>query len=319
MAHLLYFAPKECFMSYNYLPLDRNLLHFQQLKDLLDYQQLVSITFNAHENILAHTTQHHQIMEHKDADLPQMHLLTNNLIVSKADGFGGLIPTDIVKLMLMFKIKSLSCGKYFVQIATVIRLMDIYNQNILPVVYTQSKSGDKSSALCHLLMPLLGLGKVYYKGNIVDANQVLKKYQWEPIQLKHHELLQLTNGEQYISAYGIYCLIKAQTILTQANSIAAKLPASIAQAFIEAQQIFEQTLRVFMQEINSVTESTNKDLSIYLNNLTIAMQKLVNIPAENIPNIPTNFGSNTAPGCLAQIENIMQKSDAFFIPYLRKN
>ncbi len=306
-------------MSYNYLPLDRNLLHFQQLNDLLDYQQLVSITFNAHENILAHNAQHHQIMQHTNADPPQLDLLTNNQIVSKADGFGELIPTDIVKLMLMLKIKSLSCGKYFVQIATVIRLMDMYNQNIMPVVYTQSKSGDKSSALCHLLLPLLGLGKVYYQGEIMDTAEVLNAYQWEPIQLKNHEALQLINGQQYISAYGIYCLIKAETILKQAKLAAAQLPASIAQAFMEAQQIFEQTLQVFMQKINSVTENAKEDLSIYLSNLTNAMHKLVNIPAENISNIPTNFGSNTAPECLAQIENIMQKSDAFFIPYLRKN
>ncbi|MFX8836688.1 aromatic amino acid lyase, partial [Acinetobacter baumannii] len=40
-------------MSYNYLPLDRKWLHFQQVKNLLDYHQLVSITFDAHERILA--------------------------------------------------------------------------------------------------------------------------------------------------------------------------------------------------------------------------------------------------------------------------
>ncbi|HEX8462579.1 MAG TPA: hypothetical protein VF623_14160, partial [Segetibacter sp.] len=39
-------------MSYNYLPLDRKWLNFQQVKNLLDYDQLVSITFDAHERIL---------------------------------------------------------------------------------------------------------------------------------------------------------------------------------------------------------------------------------------------------------------------------
>ncbi len=39
-------------MSYNYLPLDSKPLQFQQIKHLLDYNQLVSITFDAHEKIM---------------------------------------------------------------------------------------------------------------------------------------------------------------------------------------------------------------------------------------------------------------------------
>ncbi|WP_438946179.1 aromatic amino acid lyase, partial [Sediminibacterium sp.] len=40
-------------MSYNYLPLDSKPLNFQQIKHLLDFDQQVSITFDAHEKILA--------------------------------------------------------------------------------------------------------------------------------------------------------------------------------------------------------------------------------------------------------------------------
>ncbi len=40
-------------MSYNYLPLDRKWLHFSQVKNLLDFEQLISITFDAHEKIMA--------------------------------------------------------------------------------------------------------------------------------------------------------------------------------------------------------------------------------------------------------------------------
>ena len=39
-------------MTYNYLPLDKSLLTFQQVKKYLKYNQLVSITFAAHEDIL---------------------------------------------------------------------------------------------------------------------------------------------------------------------------------------------------------------------------------------------------------------------------
>lgn len=38
-------------MSYNYLPLDKNQTNFQQVKNLLSFNQLVSITFDAHIRI----------------------------------------------------------------------------------------------------------------------------------------------------------------------------------------------------------------------------------------------------------------------------
>jgi hypothetical protein len=38
-------------MSYNYLPLDKNPTNFQQIKNLLAHDQLVSITFDAYDRI----------------------------------------------------------------------------------------------------------------------------------------------------------------------------------------------------------------------------------------------------------------------------
>ncbi|MFZ1305791.1 MAG: aromatic amino acid lyase, partial [Ferruginibacter sp.] len=38
-------------MSYNYLPLDKNPTNFQQIKNLLAHEQLVSITFDAYDRI----------------------------------------------------------------------------------------------------------------------------------------------------------------------------------------------------------------------------------------------------------------------------
>ncbi|HVZ97369.1 MAG TPA: aromatic amino acid lyase, partial [Chitinophagaceae bacterium] len=39
-------------MSYNYLPLDKTVLTFQQVQNFLKYKQQVSVTFAAHEAIL---------------------------------------------------------------------------------------------------------------------------------------------------------------------------------------------------------------------------------------------------------------------------
>lgn len=227
-------------MSYNYLPLDRKWLHFEQVKHLLDYDQLVSITFDAHERILACRAYLDAKMEEKDRsyygintgfgflqnvqiDQSQIEQLQYNLLVSHACGMGEEVPRDIVKLMLMLKIKSLSYGNSGVQINTVIRLMEMYNRDVLPVIYTQGSLGASGdlAPLSHLSLPLLGLGEVNHDGRRMHMAEVMQKFGWEPIHLQSKEGLALINGTQFMSAYGMYCLKKAEHLLQMADLISA--------------------------------------------------------------------------------------------------
>lgn len=227
-------------MSYNYLPLDSKWLHFEQVKNLLDFQQQVSITYDAHEKILrcreyldgkmAEADQTYYgintgfgYLQHVRIDADSIEQLQYNLIVSHACGMGEEVPSDIVKLMLMLKIKSLSYGHSGVQIDTVKRLMDMYNHEVLPVIYTQGSLGASGdlAPLSHLSLPLLGLGEVYYQGVKRDTASVWKELGWEPIHLQSKEGLALINGTQFMSAYGLYCLKKAERLLALADIIAA--------------------------------------------------------------------------------------------------
>jgi histidine ammonia-lyase len=153
----------------------------------------------------------------------QLETLQENLIKSHACGMGDLVPVEIVKWMLLLKIKSLSFGNSGVQLITVERLVEMYNKNILPVIYTQGSLGASGdlAPLSHLSLPLLGLGKVYFNGEITDADLVLKKQNWEPIKLQSKEGLALINGTQFMSAYGTHILIESQRLLKWATTIAA--------------------------------------------------------------------------------------------------
>jgi histidine ammonia-lyase len=49
----------------------------------------------------------------------------------------------------------------------------------------------------------------------------MKKFGWEPIHLQSKEGLALINGTQFMSAYGMYCLKKAEHLLQMADLISA--------------------------------------------------------------------------------------------------
>ena len=137
--------------------------------------------------------------------------LQENLVKSHACGTGEEVPQEIVKLMLLLKIQSLNYGHSGVQLITVERLIDFYNNDILPVIYTQGSLGASGdlAPLAHLSLPLLGEGEVYFNNTKVPSKEVLAHFGWEPIVLQSKEGLALLNGTQFMSAYGVYVILKA--------------------------------------------------------------------------------------------------------------
>ncbi|MFM7017915.1 histidine ammonia-lyase [Flavobacterium sp.] len=149
--------------------------------------------------------------------------LQENLVKSHACGTGEEVPHEIVKIMLLLKIQSLSYGNSGVQLITVQRLVDFYNNDILPVVYNQGSLGASGdlAPLAHLSLPLLGEGEVYLDGFRQPAKKVLEKFGWEPIVLQSKEGLALLNGTQFMSSYGCYILLKATKYSYLADVISA--------------------------------------------------------------------------------------------------
>lgn len=150
-------------------------------------------------------------------------LLQDNLVRSHACGIGEHVPKPIVKLMLLLKIKSLSFSHSGVQLITVKRLIDFYNNDILPVVFTQGSLGASGdlAPLAHLSLPLIGEGHVWYNGSITASEVVLKEKGWSAIRLMAKEGLALLNGTQFMSAYGIYLLLKSYKLSYLSDLISA--------------------------------------------------------------------------------------------------
>ena len=357
-------------MSYNYLPLDKTELTFQQVKNFLEYKQLVSITFAAHEAILKCREYLDKKLENSDEifygintgfgflqnvkiDREQLQTLQSNLLLSHSCGIGEEVPEEIVKLMMMLKIKSLSYGNSGVGIDVVKRLMDMHNYDVLPVVYTQGSLGASGdlAPLSHLCVPLIGKGEVRYQGKKMQAAEALAKCNWEPVKLQSKEGLALINGTQFMSAYGMSTLIKSERLIKWANVIACisfdafdgnkdslneklhsirnhegqVLVAAEMRSMLDGSEIlssekkeiqdaysfrcipqvhgatkdtFDFVLKIFLKEINSVTDNPNifpdedlivsggnfhgQPLALGLDYLAIAMSELANISERRI-------------------------------------
>lgn len=147
--------------------------------------------------------------------------LQENLVMSHACGTGEEVPQEIVKLMLFFKIQSLSYGYSGIQLKTINRLIDFYNHGIYPIIFTQGSLGASGdlAPLAHLSLPLIGKGEVYFEGEKYTGKEILKKFKWDKIVLKSKEGLALLNGTQFMSAYGIHMVIKTYKLSYLADLI----------------------------------------------------------------------------------------------------
>lgn len=166
--------------------------------------------------------------------------LQENLVCSHACGMGDEVPEEIVRLMLLLKVHGLSRGYSGVRTSIVQRLVDFYNKGITPVVYelgSLGASGDLAP-LAHLSLPIFGMGKVRYKGQVREAADVLKEEGMEPMPLAAKEGLALLNGTQFMSSHAVWALIKAK----QLNEWADVIGALSAEGFLAKDEPFKHPI-----------------------------------------------------------------------------
>ena len=153
----------------------------------------------------------------------QLSPLQFNLMISHACGVGERLSSDIVKMMLLLKVQSCSYGYSGTKLDTVQRLVDMFNHNIIPVVYEQGSLGASGDLvpLAHLCWPSVGLGEVEMEGKVIPGEEMLKKMNWKPIELASKEGLALLNGTQNMSAQAVWALLNAERLSKWADVIAA--------------------------------------------------------------------------------------------------
>ncbi len=160
-----------------------------------------------------------------DKSIPKDKLaeLQRNLVMSHACGSGDPVPAEIVRAMLVLKVQNMAFGHSAVAPATVQRYIDMYNHDVLPVVYERGSLGASGdlAPLAHLALPLLGLGEVVVEGKRMKSAAALKKFGWQPLELGPKEGLALLNGTQFMNAYAALLTLKATRLAQLADIIGA--------------------------------------------------------------------------------------------------
>ena len=146
-----------------------------------------------------------------------------NLVRSHACGLGEMIPSGIVKRILLLKAIGLCKGHSGVQLETIKRILFFYNENILPIIYEQGSLGASGdlAPLAHMSLPIIGEGEVLYNGEIKDTKEIISQFNLQAINLQAKEGLALLNGTQFMSAYLTHGVSKGYEILSKANDVAS--------------------------------------------------------------------------------------------------
>lgn len=151
--------------------------------------------------------------------------LQENILKSHAVGVGEPIDEEISRLMLVLKLQALAQGYSGIQEATLDRIIWHLETGAIPLVPKQGSVGASGdlAPLSHLFLPLIGLGKVHYRGAVIATEVLLREQRLAPIILSAKEGLALINGTQFIAAHAVKVVARFHNVLATADITAAMM------------------------------------------------------------------------------------------------
>ena len=153
----------------------------------------------------------------------ELRKLQVNLVRSHACGLGKKLDNEMVKIMMLLKIQSLSRGYSGITLTTLKRLIYFFNHDIFPIVYEQGSLGASGdlAPLAHMSLALIGEGFVSYNNKLISAEQIHIDLKIDPILLETKEGLALLNGTQFMSAYAVHAALDVSRLFDHSTKISA--------------------------------------------------------------------------------------------------
>ncbi|MDV6014566.1 histidine ammonia-lyase [Haloechinothrix sp. LS1_15] len=125
--------------------------------------------------------------------------LQRSLVRSHAAGAGAPVETEVVRAMMLLRLRTIATGRTGARIDTADALVSLLNASVTPVVAEYGSlgcSGDLAP-LSAVALALTGEGEVFdADGTVVPAAEALAAAGIEPVSLAEKEGLALTNGTE---------------------------------------------------------------------------------------------------------------------------
>jgi histidine ammonia-lyase len=174
----------------------------------------------------------------REVSLDEVESMQVNLIRSHSAGVGEPMPLDVVRAAMLIRINSLVNGNSASRPVVAEKLAELLNKGVVPYVPRYGSlgaSGDLVPA-AHIALTLIGEGKAYWKGRLMNSADALSASATNPIVLQAKEGLSLINGTCFTAALGAMAVHRGKLILAAGNStaaFAADVLGSCSQAFDE--------------------------------------------------------------------------------------
>lgn len=149
--------------------------------------------------------------------------LQRNLILSHACGVGNPFPEDIVRAIMLLRLNTHAGGISGVSPEVPEILVQMLNANVIPFVPEKGSlgaSGDLAN-LAHIALVMIGEGRAYYGGKLMDGAEALSKAGLKPVVLSGKDGLGIINGTPVMSGIGALALHDAEQLVKTANMGAA--------------------------------------------------------------------------------------------------
>ena len=146
------------------------------------------------------------------------------LLRSHACGVGDPYPPEVIRAAMLLRANALAKGTSGARIETVELLLECLDRGVLPYVPSRGSVGASGdlAPLAHLALPLVGEGRAWFDGELVDGSDALAAAGLEPIRLAAKEGLSLINGTQFMAAFGALGLMRARRLSQTADVACAQ-------------------------------------------------------------------------------------------------
>nr|WP_307775332.1 histidine ammonia-lyase [uncultured Cetobacterium sp.] len=151
-------------------------------------------------------------------------LLQKNLIMSHSCGVGNPLNIDYARGIMVLRINNLIQGHSGIRQEVVDLLVEMVNEGVTPYIPEKGSLGASGdlAPLSHMVLVMLGMGKAYYKGELLDGKQALEKAGLKPLDdLSSKEGLALINGTQVMTSIGAHVTYDAINLMKHLDIAAA--------------------------------------------------------------------------------------------------